>query len=1557
MIYKIVKQTTMNHTCHRLLCFTLMLSLAFPPSIFALPTGGQVVAGSVATTVSGTQMTLNQASRTAIMNWQQFNIAPNEAVRIRQSGADAAMLARVIGGNPSELLGRLQADGKLFLINSKGILVGAGAVIDTGSFLASTLDVADVDFLKGGALMFKGDASAGIVNLGKITAREGNVLLFAHTVQNAGEITAPNGTAGLGAGTEIFLASPDDSTFMVKLNLPRTTEKTGIENTGTITAAQAELKAAGGSIYDLAINQSGLVRVTGVEQRPDGRVILTADGGTVSVTGSISAQKADGSGGEILVGGDYQGKNPAVANATRTYVGPEAKLDASATATTGDGGKVVVWADGDTWFSGAIAARGGSQGGNGGMAEVSGKQTLTFAGTSDLSAPAGKTGTLLLDPDDLTIVAGAAAAPANLTNDSTWAFAEDPGAAQTLGASTLAGLLLANSITLQATNTLTVDAPITVASGGIANPTLTLQSNVITINQNISLANTSSGMLKFGSGAVSLSLTSAAGATLNAPQVLINNFSSVTLNGPVLTASFRYNARAAPTVNTSFTANNASNAITDFVLADTNNLAVQFLGDVAVNSSTAMSVSALISAANNVTLSSGGNLTLRGVNGGIAASAITAFLATKLASTGGAFINQAGAGLLAGNGRKLIYTATTGSGFTDGGLGYTQVNSVSYPGDPQGAGNVIYIQAAAYVPPPPMLTITADDFTKFYGQPDPAFTASYSGGTSANLTTLPSFSILQGAHANVGAYTIVPSGAASGSYDLSYVNGTLTINPATLTYIANPFSRAYGNSNPVFGGSVSGFVLGDTLANMTTGTLAFGATATTASNVGRYAINGSGLTANNSNYVFAQAAGNAAALTINPDTLTYTANAASRLYGAANPVFGGSVSGFVLGDTLANTTTGTLAFTSTATTSSNVNSYAINGSGLTPNTGNYVFAQAAGNTTALTINPATLTVTANEANRLYGAANPAFSAQYSGFVNGDTAALVSGLQLTTNANAAAPVGSYTIFPAAAATAPNYKISYVNGTLNVTPAPLTITAPNASRLYGDPNVFGGAVQYSGLVNGDTVGSIYMPTSIFDSPHVQLASPATAASPVGAYAIIPSDFNLRQPSNYTVSYVNGTLAVNRIPYIIMAPDLTTLVGAVPQSFAVKAPALPSFGPQFTVYATPVPVSTGNFWNDISTPSYVLLPSILPAAKTSLGDIQAHYDIQLVPGSLKTTVPPVDPVTLKQGTTTVTEMTLNITNGVTLNGVTLNASDLIDTSLTLTGLENQNHNIQIKTFNAPILSTTLQPVVSQFGPDLLSAVTDLLNGDSLKDMPDDQRKILEQFRDGTITAAQLAALVASDPNALAAIMPALGKVMMDAIESGKPLTYDQQLLVTRMSENINTQRTMLAHELEKERLDFEIAKANASSNNIWALKTMPDIAMSAQQAATEQAIAAAIGAGAGLALGVGVATVLNISAIAGGIMTFSGVGATVAVTGIGIGAGIAAGTIGVAVGTVVIGVISAVMVAQEEQNISAYDTMLARAKTTVDTNLSGMDLKNNDTSKAEFFSAFMASMLEIK
>ncbi len=280
---------------------------------------------------------------------------------------------------------------------------------------------------------------------------------------------------------------------------------------------------------------------------------------------------------------------------------------------------------------------------------------------------------------------------------------------------------------------------------------------------------------------------------------------------------------------------------------------------------------------------------------------------------------------------------------------------------------------------------------------------------------------------NVGLYS--PYSTQQG-YDIT--GGNLTITPATLTYAAALASIPYGTNNPLLSGAVSGFVGSDTLANATTGSASFSTSALSTSNVGSYAITGSGLTANNGNYTFTQAASNATALTITPATLTYVAALTSIPYGTSNPILPGTVTGFVGSDTLASATTGSAGFSTSALSTSNVGSYAITGSGLTANNGNYIFTQAASNATALSITPAPLIITANSFSKnddglAYTGGN---GVTYSGLVNNETNSVLSGtLTYGGDSQGAINTGTYEIIPGGLSSG-NYNISYHNGLLSI-----------------------------------------------------------------------------------------------------------------------------------------------------------------------------------------------------------------------------------------------------------------------------------------------------------------------------------------------------------------------------------------------------------------------------------------------------------------------------------------------------------------------------------------------
>jgi len=1406
-------------------------ALMFPPQYaHGLPTAGEVVAGNVTVTVNGTQMRLDQTSRAAIMNWQQFNIAPNELVRILQNAPDAAMLARVTGGNPSELLGRLQADGKLFLINPNGVIVGPGAMIDTAAFLASTLDLADADFLKQGALTFKGDSNAGIVNLGKITAHEGNVVLLAHTVKNAGELTAPNGSVGLGAGSEVYLASPDAPVFIVKAHLPSAGPgAVGVDNSGVITAAQAQLEAAGGSIYDLAVNHSGVVRASGVERRADGRVLITAAGGNVAVSGTVAARDANGFGGEILVGGDYRGGNAEIANAAKTHVGASAVLDASASSHNGDGGRVIVWADNATAFLGALEARAGEQGGDGGFAEVSGKHSLAFDGAVDLSAAAGERGELLLDPDNITIVAGSTTLPDALTGfPHTWFENDDPGD-QTLGADSLANLLLTSSVSLRASDTLTVNAPVIVAPGGADSVTLSLSASTLAINESVSLANVTDGSLHlFHNQAGPGSLSSAVDATLAADRIRIFVFPIVALNGAISADRLSYDM---PHPATSFIATNPNNDIRNLALAsdEADPQPVSFSGNVSVHSGSSMNVSALVGSANDVTLSSAGDLTLLGTDGAMPATAINASGVTRLASTGGVLINQAGSGLLSGTGRRLLYTSNTAGAFTLGGLlGYTQFDGVGFPADTQGMVTLVLYNAAG-AGPTLTLTITANDFIRLYGQPNPAFTASFSGGTSADLTVQPTFSILGGPAVNVGTYTIVPSGAASDTHNIQYVNGTFRIDPAVLRYIANPTSRLYGDANPLFGGTVTGFVNGDTRASATTGTLAFDSFMGATSDAGVYSIYGSGLSANN---------------------------------------------------------------------------------------GNYIFEQAAANFAALTIDRAPLTVTISDATRMHGSANPQFDWTISGFRNEEDFSVLTSFGLFTNATALSSVGEYEI--SAGGIARNYVVNAVPGTLSITPAPLTLQGSSLSSVFGSVHQLGYTV--SGLLHGDTPDVLSGVT--FDRAFFNTTTP-------GDYSFGFS--NTGTALNYeVVATTPGSLTIERQTITGQVGDARSLFGAAPASYPVMFTPPQFGGPQFTIEAAPERIAD-------SPGQYVLTPVIKPLGSATLEEIERYYAFDLQPGTLTLDAPPVDPVIIVQGTFP-TEEELNQKGRI-----------VTETESTI--------DIAYLNGGVPLTPRDLSRAASDFGPELVALAPGLLASEAAKNFTKEQVELLEQLRDGKLTLAELSHRIEKDLTVASAIIPLISQAVFNAVANGKKLTASQEALVARIADRINDQRRILKEELTSQMRAFREEQMAVGANNQYALITMPDIAISAQQAATERALGAVFGAVGGAAIGGSVVAALyTTSAVVGHVFAKSALGVTKTIGTATIGISGATAIIGVAVSLVVIGVQGAIMIAQHNQNKNAYDAMLSHANTPADTKLSGLDLKNDALARADFLNAFTVAMLEM-
>ena len=402
------------------------------------------------------------------------------------------------------------------------------------------------------------------------------------------------------------------------------------------------------------------------------------------------------------------------------------------------------------------------------------------------------------------------------------------------------------------------------------------------------------------------------------------------------------------------------------------------------------------------------------------------------------------------------------------------------------------------------LTIKADNTTRKYFETEPSFTYSCSGFLNGDnvdvLTKAPSFNTDATKTSNVGKYKITPSGAEAKNYTMSYEQGELTITKRQLTATSH-CSRFYGEDNPSLPIEYDGFVNGETeevLSEKPMGTT----TATKTSSVGEYPITISGGEATNYDFVYEQGV-----LTVAKASLSAEVKDTTKVYGTQNPSFSIEYYGLKNGETVPAWTTAP-TFQTEATKASGVGEYAIKAINGVPV--NYDIEIADG---TLSITPASLTIKANDATRLYYSDDPAFSYKCNGFVNGDDeSVLISTPTLSTSATRESKVGTYEI-KVGETSCSNYSISYVNGTLTITPCTLVASVGNYERKYNEENpVF--EVKYDGFVGNEDE------SSLLTKP--QATTTATKTSDVGTYPITLAGGSA---DNYSFSYTSGVLTVNK------------------------------------------------------------------------------------------------------------------------------------------------------------------------------------------------------------------------------------------------------------------------------------------------------------------------------------------------------------------------------------------------------------------------------------------------
>ncbi|MGB7519679.1 MAG: filamentous hemagglutinin N-terminal domain-containing protein [Spirulinaceae cyanobacterium] len=423
------------------------LALSLTSAIFTFPTSAQITPDktlgretSVVTPLNSQLQRLDGGALRGVNlfhSFLEFNIKEGHGAYFANPAAVENIFSRVTGNNPSHLFGTLGVLGEanLFFLNPNGIIFGSNATLDLqGAFVASTADsfvfpggnvfsatnpesapLLTVNAIAPVGLQFEGSGGT-IINQGNLGVNAGEGLsLVGGTVVNQGNLLAPGGNISVVAvpeGRLVELGSQGEVVGWQELTAS-VTDAVDIKSGTAVISGEIDV-----------VNQEGI----GGEVQVLGEI--------VEVIGvKIDASGVDG-GGTVLIGGDYQGKGD-VPNASQTYINEDVVAIADGLGNS-EGGKVIVWADETTNFYGNVSARGAGTG-DGGFVEISGKETLLFRGGVDTSSDFGNLGTLLLDPDNITIENG-----------------NGTGAPQTISERQLEAQARSNNVIVQANNTITV---------------------------------------------------------------------------------------------------------------------------------------------------------------------------------------------------------------------------------------------------------------------------------------------------------------------------------------------------------------------------------------------------------------------------------------------------------------------------------------------------------------------------------------------------------------------------------------------------------------------------------------------------------------------------------------------------------------------------------------------------------------------------------------------------------------------------------------------------------------------------------------------------------------------------------------------------------------------------------------------------------------------------------------------------------------------------------------------------------------------------------------------
>ncbi len=1015
---------------------SLGVLLGFCPALYALPTSGVVTAGSASISSSGASiLTITQTSQNAALNWQSFNIGATESVSFVQPNANAIALNRVIGSDPSRIFGNLTANGKVFLVNPNGILFGKDASVNVGGLVASTLNLTDADFMAG-QYRFDGTGLGSVRNLGTIRAENnGYVALVAAQVENTGTIAADGGTVALAAGGAITLGLAGDGLLHVKVD--QATVNALVSNGGLIQADGGAVlisAQARDALLSSVVNNTGIVQANSVGYR-NGRIVLDGgDSGVVNIGGELraSGQVAAATGGTIVASGD------------KLLINDGAVLDATGAA----GG-------------GTILVGGGWQGNDPTIRQASGVYIAPSA-TLDASARQnGVGGTVVAwsdvnNPQSSTRVYGSLRARGGAEGgdggriETSGHWVDVTGLRADAGATRGSSghwLLDPEDLTVGALATdaaVLPGAPYFFTSGaGTPNVLNTDIQTQLNLGTSVVLQTAPTGA---GNGDITIGANIAktagpdAALILNAHRdIVMNAGNTITSTSGQLAVSFSSSRNIVFGVGSNITSNGG-----DIDLVANSITSMPAL----VGTGPAVLTVATLPGANSIGLGAGAGALSLPSNFATGFSVINVFGDSGNVNIGGAVsftdsFNIVTSGDILVNAAGSITTSKVG-----GVLALSSANFVNSAGAAAvsasggaGARWIVY---------------SNDPSTNTFG----GLNSGQQGIWGQDFFTLPPGAAAPGdryVFATPGAVTATTSGAPAKTY------GQTVSVAGNLGYSGLPLTSA-----ATFGNVYQDLLITDVLATLPTASSA-GEGAFAGVTGSPYAVTASGGVPN-PGYTIGYA--NSGTLSVNPAQLTVTANSQSRLYGAANPQFSETISGFVNGENT-GVISGIPTGVSAANASSPVGSSVITSSAAGLSAANYTFTTLGNG--LLTITKAPLTVTADSQTRVYGAANPQFSETISGFVNGETIAVVSGTATGTSAATASTAAGTAVITASAAglSAANYDFSaLVNGVLTITKAPLTTTTAgllgSVSKVY-DGNALAtlipGNFSFTGWLGGD------------------------------------------------------------------------------------------------------------------------------------------------------------------------------------------------------------------------------------------------------------------------------------------------------------------------------------------------------------------------------------------------------------------------------------------------------------------------------------------------------------